>query len=514
MNEMAEAWSYLPGYLSAHVLLSMSALLLGLAISLPLAVLAARSRWLGGVLLGFAGIVQTIPSLALLALFYPLLLALSHFTGETFGFSFRALGFLPALLALTLYSMLPVLRNTVTALATMDGGVKMAARGVGMTPWQSLMLVELPLAAPVIMAGIRTAAVWVIGTATLATPVGQTSLGNYIFTGLQIENWVFVTFGVVAAAGLALVVDRLLALAESGLALRSRGRLVAAAAGLVLVIGASLFPMLAAGGSKVVIGAKNFDEQYILGALISNKLGAAGIASTERDDLGSSVIFRALAAGDVDVYVDYSGTLWTNAMKRSDMPGRQAVLDGIAAWTAKTYGIRDLGPLGFENAYALAMRGDKARALHIRTLADLAAHARDLKIGGDFEIFSRPEWRAVAEAYGMKFAVRRQYQPNLMFRALLSGDVDVITAFSSDGRIAQYGLTVLTDPKGALPPYDAILLVSPGHANDTALVHALKPLIGAIDLTTMQRANLMVDRADDKRSPQQTARWLEQRLRR
>ena len=513
MNEMAEAWSYLPGYLSAHVLLSMSALLLGLAISLPLAVLAARSRWLGGVLLGFAGIVQTIPSLALLALFYPLLLALSHFTGETFGFSFRALGFLPALLALTLYSMLPVLRNTVTALATMDGGVKMAARGVGMTPWQSLMLVELPLAAPVIMAGIRTAAVWVIGTATLATPVGQTSLGNYIFTGLQIENWVFVTFGVVAAAGLALVVDRLLALAESGLALRSRGRLVAAAAGLVLVIGASLFPMFASsGGNKVVIGAKNFDEQYILGALISNKLAAAGIASTERDDLGSSVIFRALAAGDVDVYVDYSGTLWTNAMKRSDMPGRQAVLDGIAAWTAKTYGIRDLGPLGFENAYALAMRGDKAKALHIKTLADLAAHARDLKIGGDFEIFSRPEWRAVAQAYGMKFAVRRQYQPNLMYRALISGDVDVITAFSSDGRVAQYDLKVLSDPKGALPPYDAILLVSPAHAQDQAFLAALKPLIGAIDLKTMQRANLMVDRADDKKSPAEAARWLEGRI--
>ena len=515
MSEMAEAWSYLPGYLSAHVLLSMSALLLGLAISLPLAVLAARSRWLGGVLLGFAGIVQTIPSLALLALFYPLLLALSHFTAETFGFSFRALGFLPALLALTLYSMLPVLRNTVTALATMDGGVKMAARGVGMTPWQSLTLVELPLAAPVIMAGIRTAAVWVIGTATLATPVGQTSLGNYIFTGLQIENWVFVTFGVVAAAGLALVVDRLLALAESGLTRRSRWRLVAAAVGLVLVVGASLFPMLASSsGSKVVIGAKNFDEQYILGALISNKLAAVGIDSTERDDLGSSVIFRALAAGDVDVYVDYSGTIWTNAMKRSDMPGRQAVLDGIAAWTAKTYGIRDLGPLGFENAYALAMRSDKAKALHIKTLADLAQHARDLKIGGDFEIFSRPEWRAVAKAYGLNFATRRQYQPNLMYRALLSGDVDVITAFSSDGRIAQYGLTVLTDPKGALPPYDAILLVSPGHASDAALLRALKPLIGAIDLSTMQHANLMVDRADDKQSPQQTAQWLEQRLRR
>ena len=153
-----------------------------------------------------------------------MLLALSAFTEATFGAGFRALGFLPALLALTLYSMLPVLRNTITALAGTDPAILMAARGVGMTPRQSLLLVELPLAAPVIMAGVRTAAVWVIGTATLSTPVGQTSLGNYIFTGLQTENWVFVLFGCFAAAGLALVIDRLLALAETGLALRSRMR--------------------------------------------------------------------------------------------------------------------------------------------------------------------------------------------------------------------------------------------------------------------------------------------------
>jgi osmoprotectant transport system permease protein len=512
MNDIAEAWGYLPSYLSSHVLLSMSALLLGLLLSLPLAVLAARYRRFGGVVLALAGIVQTIPSLALLALFYPLLLLVSRFTLETFGFSFRALGFLPALLALTLYSMLPVLRNTVTGLGNIERSVKMAARGVGMTPWQSLMMVELPLAAPVIMAGVRTAAVWVIGTATLATPVGQTSLGNYIFTGLQIENWVFVTFGVVAAAALALVVDRLLALAESGLALRSRNRLIAAAIGLVLVIGASLYPSIAAPRHVVVIGSKNFEEQYILSAVIRDRLAAIGIESKERDDLGSSVIFRALAAGDVDVYVDYTGTLWSNAMKRTDNPGRKAIADGIAAWAQKTYGIKDLGSLGFENAYALAMRADKAKALGIRTLTDLAQHAPQLRIGGDFEIFSRPEWKSVERTYGMRFGTRRQYQPNLMYSALVSGDVDVITAFSSDGRIAQYGLTVLTDPKGALPPYDAILLVSPAHANDRAFLDALKPLIGAIDLKTMQQANFMVDRTEDKKSPLEAARWLQQRL--
>src|SRR5437762_849446 len=214
-SAFSAAFAVLPDYLGQHVLLSGSAIVLGILISLPLAIAASRTALLRGPVLGVANVVQTIPSLALLALFYPLLLGLSAFTANRFGFSIRALGFLPALLALMLYSMLPVLRNTVTGLTGLDSAVKTAARAVGMTPWQSLTIVELPLAAPVIMAGIRIAAVWVIGTATLSTPVGQTSLGNYIFTGLQTENWVFVLFGCVAAGLLAIVIDRLLALAES-----------------------------------------------------------------------------------------------------------------------------------------------------------------------------------------------------------------------------------------------------------------------------------------------------------
>src|SRR5262249_5304185 len=157
-----------------------------------------------------------------------------------------------------------------------------------------------------------TAAVWVIGSATLSTPVGQTSLGNYIFTGLQTENWVFVLFGCVAASVLALAVDRLLALAEQGVVRRSRVRLAASAAGLALIVGASLLPLAGEGGGKpIVIGTKSFDEQYILGALIEDRLRASGLKTARRDGLGSTIIFDALASGDVDVYVDYSGTIWS-----------------------------------------------------------------------------------------------------------------------------------------------------------------------------------------------------------
>src|SRR6202012_4766319 len=166
----------------------------------------------------------------------------SAFTLRTFGFEFRALGFLTAMLALALYSMLPILRNTIVGLTGLDPAIIRAARATGMTPWQSLWHVELPLAEPVIMAGIRPAAVWVIGTATLSTPIGQTSLGNYIFTGLQTENWVLVLFGCIAAALLALVIDQLLALMERGVGSHRRSIVVAGGAGLLLVVLAALLP--------------------------------------------------------------------------------------------------------------------------------------------------------------------------------------------------------------------------------------------------------------------------------
>src|SRR5882672_8403371 len=215
----------LPDYLAQHVLLSLVALGLGILIGLPLAVVATRYRGLRIAALAAASLVQTIPGLALLALFYPLLLGLSALSQSTFGVGLPALGFLPSVMALTLYAVLPVLRNAIAGLAGLDPAVIEAADAVGMTPAQRLVQVEAPLAAPVVMAGIRTAAVWTIGAATLSTSVGQTSLGNYIFTGLQTENWIFVLFGCAIAAAFAFVVDQILGLIESGATLRDARRI-------------------------------------------------------------------------------------------------------------------------------------------------------------------------------------------------------------------------------------------------------------------------------------------------
>jgi osmoprotectant transport system permease protein len=503
-----EALARLPNYLGNHVLVSVTALALGLIISLPLAIVATRRPFLRNAILGFASIVQTIPGLALLALFYPLLLALSGLTQKIFGVGFSALGFLPSVLALALYSMLPVLRNTVTGITGIDPAVKEATLGVGMTPRQALTMVELPLALPIIMAGIRTAAVWVIGTATLATPIGQTSLGNYIFTGLQTQNWVFVIFGCVASAVLALAVDQLLALMENGVSARKRSRILIGGAGIALILAAALAPVFARPAATYIVGAKTFTEQYILEALIEQRLRAAGLTARGRDGLGSVVIFDALKAGDIDVYVEYSGTLWANQLKQSEAKPREEVLAEVKTWLARNYNITMLGDLGFENAYALAMSRKKAEQLGIRSIADLARHAPQLSIAGDYEFFARPEWKSVVKDYGLSFHERRLIQPEFMYQAASNGEVDVISAYTSEGRIKQHDLVVLEDPKHAIPPYDAIVLVSPKRANDEKLASALKPLLGAINVDLMREANLRADGKGGKSSPDEIARWM------
>jgi osmoprotectant transport system permease protein len=439
-------------------------------------------------------------------------LGLSALSAQMFGLPFSAFGFLPSLLALTLYSMLPVLRNTIAGIDGIDPAIREAAQGVGMNMRQALFQVELPLAAPVIMAGIRTAAVWVIGTATLSTPVGQTSLGNYIFTGLQTQNWVFVLFGCIAAAVLALMVDQLLALIESGVRLRNRARIAAGAAGILAILFAAILPWQnASAGSRLVVGAKTFTEQFILAALIENRIRAEGLSAIRRDGLGSTVAFDALAANEIDVYVEYSGTLWANHMKRADVQPRDRVLEELKKWLDER-GILLAGPLGFENAYALAMRRDRAETLGIRSLDDLAKHAATLSIATDYEFLARPEWRAVRDAYGLRFANQRQMQSTFMYEAVAKGEADVISAFSSDGRIAQYDLVTLADPKRALPPYDAIVLVAPKQAKNAQLMAAIRPLLNAIDVDTMRAASLRADRPENKETPEGAARWLWARI--
>jgi len=480
---LTEQLQLLPDYLGNHIMLTVVALATGIIICLPLAVYVTRVRFLQWPTLTFASVMQTIPGIALLALMVLLL---------------GVIGFLPAFIALVLYSMLPIIRNTVTGIMGVEPSLIEAARGIGMTSNQMLFRVEVPLAAPVIIAGIRTAAVWVVGLATLSTPVGATSLGNYIFGGLQTQNHVAVIVGCVAAAALAMILDQVIRLFELAATKRSRKMAIAAGIGLLLVIGGGLTPVVLKARTEhmqtpVVVGAKTFTEQYILSQLLTTSLSNAGFAAINKSSLGSTVLFDALASNNIDCYVDYSGTIWANIMRRDEIPPRQILLEEMTHWLNEKYGIIVLGTLGFENTYALAITRAKSIELEITSVSELSPHAPMLGIGSDYEFFSRPEWAALKEKYGLHFSEQRTFDPSLMYAAVREGEVDVISAYSTDGRIVDYDLVVLADPKHALPPYDAVLLISPSASKRHDIITALEPFIGAIDDEAMRRANKLVD---------------------
>jgi len=495
-----EQLALLPGYLGAHLELTMFALLVGVCLSVPLGVLSARSPRLERPVLLVASVVQTVPSLALLALMVPLLAALK----------LPSIGALPAFVALVLYSVLPVLRNTVTGLTGVDPALVEAADAVGMTARQKLLKVELPLALPVIVAGIRTAATWTVGMATLSTPVGGVSLGNYIFSGLQTRNFTAVLVGCIAAACLALVLDGLARLALFALERRRRALLRVSLAGFAVLFGLALTTLaraaLGSGPAPVVIGSKTFTEQYILAQVLSQTLTRETNATAAiKESLGSTVVFDALASGDIDAYVDYSGTIWATIMRRDASSDRANVLAETRRFLAEKYGIRLVGALGFENAYALAVPRARARELGLKSIGDLAVHAPRLAIGGDYEFFQRPEWKAIAAAYGLAFREQRSMDPSLMYDAVARGSVDVISAFSSDGRIVAFDLELLADERGAIPPYDAILLAGKRLSETQPdVIRALESLVGRIGPDAMRRMNLEVD--SKKKSPRDVAR--------
>ncbi|MGH7288574.1 MAG: glycine betaine ABC transporter substrate-binding protein [Myxococcota bacterium] len=493
---MNEALAALPGLATAHLQLSLTALGLATLLSLPLGVLAAQRPRLEAAALAVASGVQTVPSLALLAIMVPLL---------------ARIGFLPALIALTLYGMLPILRNTVTGLAGVEPALREAARGVGMTPGQQLRRVELPLAAPVIVAGIRTAAVWTVGTATLSTPVGAPSLGNLIFGGLQTRNFASVVVGCVAAALLALALDQTIALLERGVRERDRVRKAVSLALLLALAGwaggAFAWQRFEAAGGAIRIGAKPFTEQYVLGELLAGWTEReTGRDAELLQSLGSTVLFDALRTGEIDVYVDYSGTLWATILGGSGPPPPRAeLLVEVTRGLARKYGVQVSASLGFENTYALAMRAGRARALGIERIGDLTARAPGLVIGGDYEFFQRAEWRALVTAYGLAFREKRVMDPTLLYAAAAAGEVDVISAYSTDGRIAALDLVLLEDDRGVIPAYDALVLVGPAlQARAPEVVEALGRLAGTIDAGAMRRMNGAVDQ--DGRSPAEVAR--------
>jgi osmoprotectant transport system permease protein len=515
----------LPNLLGGHLSLAVPAIFVGVLISVPLGILCVKSAAVRGPVMTLISLVQTVPSIALLAIMVAIL-------GGTIGYR-------PAFIALLVYSILPIVRNTIVGLDGVDPAMKEAARAVGMRPVQQLLKVELPLAFPVILAGIRTATVWVVGIATLSTPVGAPSLGNYIFSGLQLRDWQRVLFGCVATMTLSLVLDQLIALIETSLQRRRMAMVWGATGALAGLLAVGLAPQLfrttavgfagmAAGtnssaatvapadsqpalvGQTITIWAKGFTEQLILTELLAHRIRAAGGTPKTLGNMGSTIVFDALAKNTVDVYVDYTGTLWSTVLKEPEPIQRAAMRVAVAGRLYDEYGIVTLGSLGFENTYALVVKTEEANGRSLRTIADLTPLASRLRIGGDPEFFGRPEWERVRSLYGLTGIEQVGMDSTFMYQAVADGQVDLAAGFSTDGRIDAFHLSVLDDPEEAFPPYDAVLLVSPKAAENRPLIAALQPLMNRISVAAMRNANRSVD--EDGLTPMAAADVLQQKL--
>jgi osmoprotectant transport system permease protein len=480
-----------------HVALVIASTLVAVAAGVPIGIVAARQPRIGGPLAAAASVVQTIPSLALFGFLLPLPLV-------------GGIGARTALVALILYALLPIIRTTAAGLRSIDPAVLEAADAMGMTRRQRLMQVELPLALPAMIAGVRVSAVVGVGTVTIAAAIGAGGLGEYIYRGLSMVDATVILAGAIPVAALAMAIDGLLYAAERAMSWRSRrrgrSRLVLTTVGALVALGAAFaaFPS----EERIIVGSKNFTEQVLLGELMAQAIERyTELPVDRRLNLGGTFICdRALQSGDIDLYVEYSGTALTAVFKRPVERDPRVVLDDVRALYAET-GRMTLEPLGFNNTFAILVRQSDARALGLTRLSQLSAHAPQWRAAFGYEFLERADgYKGLAAAYGLRFREPpRVMDLTLIYRALADGRVDVVAGDATAGLIDALDLAALEDDRQYFPPYDAIPVV---HAA-TLLRHpelraALTRVSGRVSAAAMRRMNFAVD--GERRDPQDVVR--------
>lgn len=502
-NRLPEFQSTLAEHFVVLTLIPVSAAIL---IALPLAFVVYNRPVLRSIALGLSNIVQTIPSLAMLAFLLPL----------------AGIGKLPAIIALTLYAILPILQNAITALRELPESVLESADGIGFSRLQRLQMVELPLSLPLIVGGIRTATTICVGVATLSTFIGAGGLGDFINRGLSLNRMSLLLLGASAAALLALCLDFLLATIGAALAPGTRPARMSWRFGfcgflLALLLGFTLWPV--AGSSSqgdddasglVRIGSKNFTEQIVLGELLALWIEQNTNLRVERYlNLGGTVIcHQALTSGEIDLYIEYTGTALLTLLDRPRHPSAspEDVVEQLNSAYGEQYDCAVLPPLGFENTYALSLRREMAEKNGWKTISDLSRSAPELRAGFTAEFMERQDGLpGLSEAYELSFQSLHDLGPELMYAAVDSDEVDVIGAFSTDGRLIEFDLAVLEDDRRFFPPYQAVPVVRQESLRQfPSLESALRELAGKIDHQAITRLNHAVD--VEKQDPRQAAR--------
>jgi osmoprotectant transport system substrate-binding protein/osmoprotectant transport system permease protein len=514
-NFLQQNWPELLTRLREHFQLVLISTSVAVAIGLPTGILLTRKKSLSGPVLGIANVMQTIPSLALFGFLIPL-----PFIG--------GIGARTAVVALVLYSLLPIIRNTVTGILGVDGNVREAAIAMGMTGRQILWQVELPLAMSVIITGVRVALVIAIGVTTIAAAVGAGGLGVFIFRGIrQFDNNLLLA-GAVPSALMALAADFSLGKLERHFSVSrhekatasSRLRTFALVSFFLIAIGA-----IYAGwrdshpgpsestSARVVVGSKDFTESAILGEIVAQMLEARGVAVQRNFELGGNLPHDALTAGKIDLYPEYTGTAYTAILKHPPITDPRVVYEQVKKEYAEKFNVVVSEPLGFENTFAILVRGAEARRLKLKTISDAAPYARNWRAGFGQDFMSRADgYPGFAKTYGLKFAEPpREMDLSLTYIALASGKVDLIAGNSTEGRIAALDLVQLEDDRHYFPPYEAVYLVrSDSLSRVDSLRQVLQQLAHAISTEEMRQLNYEVD-ANKRGQAEVVREWLKRK---
>jgi osmoprotectant transport system permease protein len=495
---LQQNWVELLIHVREHLVLVLISTGVAVLIGIPTGILLTRKKSLRGPVLGIANVMQTIPSLALFGFLIPL-----PFIG--------GIGARTAIVALVLYSLLPIIRNTVTGILGVDPNVREAAVAMGMTGGQVLWQVELPLAMSVIITGVRVALVIAIGVATIAAAVGANGLGVYIFRGLRQYDNNLLLAGAVPAALLALTADFGLGLLEQHFAIARRGKKSGRSAQkqialvtVALVVVALVYAGWRASRSqaspsnsvRVVVGSKDFTESAILGEIVAQMLEARGVVVERKFELGGNLPHDALLAGGIDLYPEYTGTAYTAILKHPPITDPRAVHEQVKREYAEKFTVIVSEPLGFDNTFAILVRGADARQLALKTISDAAPHARNWRAGFGQDFMSRADgYPGFVKAYGLNFAQQpKEMDLSLTYIALTSKQVDLIAGNSTEGRIAALDLVQLEDDRHYFPPYEGVYLVrSDSLARVPALREALAKLAHAIPAEEMRQLNYEVD---------------------
>jgi osmoprotectant transport system permease protein len=462
-----------------HIQLSLLSLLIAIVLAIPLAILLTKYKRIAESVLQITGIFQTIPSLALLGLLIPLI----------------GIGNPPAIVALVIYALFPILQNTYTGLTEIDPSLEEAAEAFGMTRKEKLFKFEIQLALPFIVSGIRTAIVLIIGTATLAALIGAGGLGTFILLGIDRNNIYLILIGAISSAVLAVLFNYGIHLLEKA----SVKRIVAGAFVLIALLGGSFaFTHQKAEEKQITIAGKLGSEPDIIINMYKQLIEEnSDIKVNLKTNFGkTSFLFNALKSGEIDVYPEFTGTVLETFLKENNNTSNdpKEVYEYAKKGLKQQEDLLLLKPMKYQNTYAVAVKRSFAEENGLKTIADLKKVEGQLKAGFTLEFIDRKDgYPGLQNTYNLNFEVKSM-EPALRYQAINNGDVNLVDAYSTDSELKQYDLVTLEDNQQLFPPYQgAPLLKAETLEKYPELESILNKLAGKITEEEMSDMNYQVN---------------------